>query len=80
MYGLLVSRGVLAMLFLPAHAVWFSAAAVESRCDGARSSHNGGCVARLRRFFADPNVAFSEEPEGVEGIWRSSTYNSAFSP
>jgi uncharacterized protein len=31
-------------------------------------------------FFADPNVAFSEEPEGVEAVWRSSTYNSAFSP
>jgi len=31
-------------------------------------------------LFADPNVAFADEPQGIESIWRSNTQNLAFSP
>jgi toxin-antitoxin system PIN domain toxin len=31
-------------------------------------------------FIADPNVAFADEPDGIETIWRSNTQNATFSP
>jgi predicted nucleic acid-binding protein len=29
---------------------------------------------------ADPNVAFADEPEGIEPVWRSNTEGLTFSP
>lgn len=31
-------------------------------------------------FLADPNVAFVDEPEGIEPVWRSNTQGLTFSP
>lgn len=31
-------------------------------------------------FMADPRVAFSEEPAGIEAVWRSNTQGLTFSP
>ena len=31
-------------------------------------------------FLGDPNVAFADEPDGVEAIWRSHTQGEQFSP
>jgi toxin-antitoxin system PIN domain toxin len=31
-------------------------------------------------FMADPNVAFVEEPDGIEAIWRFNTQGQTFSP
>lgn len=31
-------------------------------------------------LLADPNVAFADEPEGIEPVWRSNTQGLVFSP
>ena len=31
-------------------------------------------------LFADPQVAFADEPSGIEAVWRSNTQGSGFSP